>query len=49
MTKFWLNIIGTLIALAISANVACLFNFNARLARIEAILQIRTGTIVAAP
>jgi hypothetical protein len=40
MNAFFKNILATVIAAAIVANVAMLFNLNERLARIEAQMQL---------
>jgi hypothetical protein len=41
MTAFWKNVLGTIMAAAICANVAILFQFEHRLSRIEALLEAK--------
>jgi hypothetical protein len=41
VTAFVKNILATVIAAGIVANVACLYSFNARLAAIEAVLKVQ--------
>ena len=43
VNAFVKNIFATVIAAGIVANVAILFQFNARLARIETILELRVA------
>lgn len=45
MNKFFLNVLATVTAAALIANVAVLFKLNERITRIETILKVQNQTV----